>query len=157
MNPEFESDCLNKKQVMQEPGAKPIITQYERENKHKNLLSNSDYFLEGAKQMIESKTPFLAVILGFFAMENRANALIALHGYNIADHKCSQIFLSKMLKQDELAKTLSKAYSERIAFNYRLNLKSYQNKEEAEDFLNKIVIPFVEDVDKLIKEHKNHF
>ena len=156
MNPEFESDCLNKKQVMQEPGAKPIITQYERENKHKNLLSNSDYFLEGAKQILESKTPFLAVILGFFSMENRANALIALNGYDITNHKCAQIFLSKMLERRDLAEELSNAYSKRIAFNYRLNLKGYQNKEEAEDFLNKIVIPFAEKVDKLVKEYKNH-
>ena len=61
-----------------------------------------------------------------------------------------------MLERRDLAEELSNAYSKRIAFNYRLNLKGYQNKEEAEDFLNKIVIPFAEKVDKLVKEYKNH-
>src|SRR3989338_2723051 len=134
-NDKFAEDCLRERQTMQKPGASPITTQLERENKSKNSWSNSRYFLEGAKQIIEGNAPFLVFTLGFFSMEHAATALIAQKGYSITGHKCTQIFFSKMLNREDLAKALSRAYNARIAFNYRNNLSDYTDKTEAEEFL----------------------
>ncbi|MEK6853821.1 MAG: hypothetical protein AABX60_00675 [Nanoarchaeota archaeon] len=150
-NDKFAEDCLRERQTMQKPGASPITTQLERENKSKHSLSNSHYFLEGAKQILSGSTPYLAFPLGFFAMEHAANALIALKGYSITDHKCAQIFFSKLLNREDLAKALSRAYNARIAFNYRNNLNDYRDKTEAEEFLQNEVIPFIEEIKKLLK------
>ncbi len=148
----FADECLQERQVMQKPGASPIATQIERENKSKDSLSNSHYFLEGAKQIMNGNTPYLVFTLGFFAMEHAATALIAQKGYSIMDHKCGQIFFSKILNREDLAKALSRAYNARIAFNYRNNLSDYTDKVEAEEFLQKEVVPFMEEIEKLLKE-----
>ena len=149
-NNEFEEECLKEKEVVQKQGARPITTQLERDNNSKNSFSNANYFLEGARQIVKGATPYLVFTLGFFAMEHAANALIALKGYKIVDHKCAQMFLSKILNRDDLAKALSRAYNERIAFNYRYNLSSYADKKEAEDFLQNEVIPFINEITKLL-------
>ncbi len=147
----FADECLLERQVTQRPGATPIQTQLEREGKSKNSFSNSRYFLEGAKQILNGSTPYLVFTLGFFAMEHAATALIAQKGYSITDHKCAQIFFSKVLNREDLAKALSRAYNARIAFNYRNNLSDYMDKAEAEEFLQKEVAPFIEEIEKLLK------
>lgn len=147
----FTEECLKEREVVQKPGATPIQTQLERENKSRNSLSNSHYFLEGSKQILNGNTPYLVFTLGFFAMEHAATALIAQKGYSITDHKCAQIFFSKMLNREDLAKSLSRAYNARIAFNYRNNLSDYRDKTEAEEFLQNEVIPFIEEIGKLLK------
>lgn len=111
----FADECLWEREVTQRPGATPIQTQLERENKSKNSWS------------------------------------IAQKGYSITDHKCAQIFFSKALNREDLAKALSRAYNARIAFNYRNNLSDYTDKAEAEDFLQREVAPFIEEVEKLLK------
>ena len=146
----FAEECLKEKEVAQKPGASRILTQLDRTNACKNSLSNSKYFLEGAKQMLNGATPYLTITLGFFAMEHAANSLIAQKGYKVIDHKCAQIFISKMLNREDLAKALSKAYSTRVAFNYRNNLSEYTDKTEVEEFLQKEVMPFIEEVEKLV-------
>ena len=147
----FADECLKEQEVVQKPGAAPIQTQFERDNKSKNSWSNSRYFLEGARQLINGKTQYLVFTLGFFAMEHAATALIAQKGYSIIDHKCAQIFFSKMLNREDLSKALSLAYNKRIAFNYRYNLSDYADKSEAEEFLQKEVMPFLEEVEKLAR------
>lgn len=147
----FTEECLKEKEVIQKAGAYPISTQLERTNAIKNSLSNARYFLEGAKQIIGGTTPYLVFTLGFFAMEHAASSLIAQNGYKVTDHKCAQIFLSKMLNREDLAKALSRAYNSRIAFNYRYNLSDYTDKSEAEEFLQKEVMPFIEETGKLLK------
>lgn len=147
----FSEECLKEREVVQKPGATAIQTQLERENKSKNSWSNSRYFFEGAKQILDGKTPYLVFTLGFFAMEHAATALIAQKGYSVTDHKCAQIFFSKALNREDLAKALSRAYNARIAFNYRNNLSDYTDKAEAEDFLQKEVAPFIEEIEKLLK------
>ncbi|MBI2144226.1 hypothetical protein HYU17_03695 [Candidatus Woesearchaeota archaeon] len=150
-NSKFVEECLKEKEVINKPGASPILTQLERNNASRNSFSNARYFLEGAKQIIDGTTPYLVFTLGFFAMEHAANSLIAQNGYKVTDHKCTQIFLSKMLNREDLAKALSRAYNARIAFNYRQNLSDYTNKSEAEEFLQNEVMPFVGEIEELAK------
>ncbi len=147
----FADECLREREIVQKPGATPLQTQLERENKSRNSWSNSRYFLEGAKQILDGKTPYIVFTLGFFAMEHAATALIAKQGYSITDHKCAQIFFSKMLNREDLAKALSRAYNARIAFNYRNNLSDYIDKAEAEEFLQKEVVLFIEEIEKLLR------
>ncbi len=149
-NLKFTEECLKEREIVQKAGAAPITTQLDRGNTGKNAMSNAHYFLEGAKQIAGGATPYLVFTLGFFAMEHAANALIALNGYKITDHKCAQLFLSKALGREDLAKALSKAYHERITFNYRCNLSGYTDKTEAEDFLKNEVVPFIDEITKLL-------
>lgn len=153
IDPIFTDECLKERDIKQKAGAVPITTQLEKENKTKNSLSNSHYFLEGARQILGGNTPYIAFTLGFFAMEHAAVALIAQKGYSVTDHKCAQIFFSKILNREDLAKALSKAYNARIAFNYRNNLSDYTDKTEAQDFLQKQVTLFIEEVEKLLLVH----
>ena len=115
------------------------------------MLSNSDYFMKGAEEIIETKTPSLIFIIGFYAMEHRANALIAKHGFEVKDHKCSEIFLSG-LGYKSLAGSLSKAQFQRLN-HYNLNLDETDNKRAKEFFINTIK-PFINQIDILIKEIK---
>jgi len=150
MAEEFENECLKEKQITKQPGAVPIKEERERELRFKGFKSNSDYFLEGAKLVLETNAPYLAMVLGFFAMEHMINALIAKKGYLIKNHECAQMYLSKYLDRKDLAQNLSKAYNMRIAYNYRFNLKENPDKTEAERFVNEVVVPFIEEIDKLM-------
>ena len=38
-----------------------------------------------------------------------------------------------------------------ICYNYRNNFSDYKDKAEAEEFLQKEVIPFIEEIEKLLK------
>ena len=64
----FELECLKEKQIIKQPAAVKIKTETERNNKVKLMLSNSDYFMKGAEEIIETKTPSLIFIIGFYAM-----------------------------------------------------------------------------------------
>ncbi len=145
----FEDECLKEKQITKAPGAIKIKTETDKNNKVKLLLSNSDYFLKGAENVLETSTPSLVFIAGFYAMEHRSNALIAENGFDIKEHKCSEIFLSKLGFKD-LAKQLSNAETQRRN-HYNMNLDETGNKR-AKEFFDKIVKPFVEEIDRLIEE-----
>jgi len=152
MDEEFETECLKEKQITKKPGAVEIKEARDKELRYKSLLANSDYFLEGAKLILGTNVAYLAITLGFFAMEHAANALIAKQGYLIKNHECTQMFLSKLLNRKDLAADLSKAYQMRIAFNYRFNLEEKEDKSDAERFVNEAVVPFIQEIDKLFEK-----
>ncbi len=147
----FEVECLKEKQVIKQPGAVKIKTETEKNNKVKLMLSNSDYFMKGAEEILVTKTPSIIFIIGFYAMEHRANALIAKHGFEVKDHKCSEIFLSE-LGYKSLAESLSKVQSQRLN-HYNMNLDEIGNKRAQELFINTIN-PFINQIDILIKDIK---
>ena len=78
---EFDEKCLQKRTVASGPSVKII-----QDEKIKNQIANqhnenSRYFLEGARNLLNTNTPLLAVIVGYFAMEHKANQLLALNSY----------------------------------------------------------------------------
>ena len=150
MDKKFKEECLDKENAV------PFKSKVEAKKKFEEYNSNADYFLKSAQNLLESDTPNTAVTFGFFAMEHKVNALIALYGYDIKMHECTPIFLSRILNRKDLAKRISDASKLRIDYNYRLDLKS-KDREEVNDFINLDVILFIKEVDKLIKEYKWSF
>src|SRR3989338_3677791 len=149
---DFKEKCLSKRTIFQEPTVTRIENKEQMRalaDQHKN---NSEYFFEAANNMLNSSTPLAAILIAHFAMEHKANQLLALHGYKVGSHACSQIGLSKIAGRKDLAKKLSDIFTLRQSIGYRLTLKqSEKSKEEAEKTFDEIVQPFFEGVDKMVK------
>jgi len=144
---EFQSKCIDKTHV------KKLDTQQVMDTQSKLFIKNSDYFLKGAKSILESETPYLTPILGFFAMENRVKALaIKKLGYEIENHKCCEIFLEHEIKDSNLLEIYTNAWSTRKDCNYQMDLKAQTNSEDMGEFVSKILEPFIKEIDKLIDE-----
>ena len=85
-------------------------------------------------------------------MEHKVNEILALNGYKVESHICTQICLSRVLGYKDLAKKLSLVFNLRQAAGYRMFLKHGEaEKENVKKIMNEIVLPFIEDIDKLIK------
>ena len=144
---DFDEDCLKEKQITKKPGATIIKTEAEKNNKVKLMISNSNYFLKGSEEILNTKTPSIVFIIGFYAMEHRANALIIKNGYEVKDHYCSEIFLSK-LGYKELAKQLSYAESQRRNhYNMNLDENTIKRSKESSD---KTVKEFIQEIDNIM-------
>ncbi len=103
--------------------------------------------------MLQSKTPLLAILLGYFAMEHKANQLIALQGYKVESHICTQLAISRIVGRKDLAQKLSTVFNERQDIGYRLFYRENKNEHTyAKEFVEKQILHFVSEVDKLIKE-----
>lgn len=155
LDKEFEEKCLSKRTVTQEPSV-TIIEDKEITSTAEQHNNNAAYFLKGAKFLLNSPTPLLAVLIGHFAMEHKGNQLLALHGYKVESHICTQIGLSRVIGRKDLAKKLSDIFTLRQKIGYRMHLKpqSEEDKNMAEKTTNETVIPFFEEVDKLIGQVK---
>ena len=153
MDKEFEEKCLLKRTVTLEPTVSEIKNDRSKQflaEQHKN---NSEYFLECSKNLLSSTTPLAAVLIGHFAMEHKGNQLLAMHGYKVESHICTQIGLSRIVGRKDLAKKLSDIFTLRQGVGYRMTLKqSEESRTEAEKTINETVIPFFEEVKKLIGE-----
>src|SRR3989344_1567013 len=111
MDKEFEEKCLNRRTITVEPAVSRIEDDRTMQHLSKQHKNNSEYFLEGAKNLLNSPTPLLAVIIGHFAMEHKGNQLLALHGYKAESHICTQIGLSRIAGKKSLAKKLSDVFA----------------------------------------------
>ena len=155
MDKEFEEKCLVKRTVTLESTVSEIKDDRSKQflaEQHKN---NSEYFLESAKNLLNSTTPLAAILTGHFAMEHKGNQLLALHGYKVESHICTQIGLSRIVGRKDLAKKLSDIFTLRQSVGYRMTLKqSEESRAEAEKTVNETVVPFFEEIEKLISEIK---
>jgi len=123
---EFEEKCLSKRTVTQEPSV-TIIEDKEIPSTAEQHKNNAGYFLECAKNLLDTSTPLAAILIGHFAMEHKGNQLLALHGYKVESHICTQIGLSRIVGRKDLAKKLSGIFTLRQGVGYRMTLK--QSKE----------------------------
>ena len=149
---EFEEKCLSERTIIQKPTVIRIAKKELREIAAEQHKNNAEYFLECAKNLLSSSTPLAAVLIGHFAMEHKGNQLLALHGYKVESHICTQIGLSRIVGRKDLAKKLSGIFTLRQGIGYRMTLKqSKESRSEAEKAINETVIPFFEEVDKLVE------
>ncbi|MBI2146659.1 hypothetical protein HYU22_04940 [Candidatus Woesearchaeota archaeon] len=155
MDLQFEAKCLSKRTITVEPSVFPITSQEQRESlaiQHKN---NAAYFLECATNLLRSATPSVAILIAYFSMEHKANQLLALYGYKVESHLCTQIGLSKIAQRKDLAKMLSEIFTLRQNIGYRLTLtQNQESKLAAERIISEILIPFTQEIDKLAREPK---
>ncbi len=149
---EFEEKCLSKRTITQDASVSIIHEKKTMQSIAEQHKSNSDYFLECAKNLLGTSTPLAAILIGHFAMEHKGNQLLALHGYKVESHICTQIGLSRIAGRKDLAKMLSGIFTLRQSIGYRMVLKqSQESKTEAEKAVNETVLPFFEEIDKLIE------
>ncbi|MBI1935869.1 hypothetical protein HYS31_05500 [Candidatus Woesearchaeota archaeon] len=151
MDKEFEEKCLLTRNVTLEPTVTEVKDERSKQFLAEQHKGNSEYFLECAKNLLRSTTPLAAVLIGHFAMEHKGNQLLALHGYKVESHICTQIGLSRIVGRKDLAKKLSDIFTLRQSVGYRLTLeRSDESRIEAEKIMNETVIPFFEEVEKLV-------
>ncbi len=152
---DFEEKCLNKRTINVSPTVTIIEQEEEKQslaNKHKN---NSEYFLDGVQNLLKSNTPLLAILMGYFAMEHKSNQILALNGYKVESHICTQIALSRILKRKDLAKKISAVFESRQNVGYRMFLKhSEEERRNVEKIINEYVIHFIKEIDQMIKEEE---
>jgi len=150
----FKDDCLQTDRLVKKGAGAEIIKEGSKaESLYEQLNAASHYYLKGAKELLESDVPYLVFVIGFFAVEFKANALLALHGIKIIEHFCSPIALSRVLNDKDLAKMYSDAYDLRITYNYRIDYRALgEGKGDAQKFMQDFVMPFIEKASKLIEE-----
>ena len=150
---EFEERCLSKRTITQDASVSRIKEKRTMQSISEQHKNNSDYFLECAKNLLDTSTPLAAILIGHFAMEHKGNQLLALHGYKVESHICTQIGLSRIVGRKDLAKKLSSIFTLRQGVGYRMTLKQgKESRSEAEKTINETVIPFFEEIDKLIND-----
>src|SRR3989338_519347 len=150
---EFKEKCLSERAIMQKPTVIPIAKKELKEMAAEQHKNSSEYFLECAKNLLKSSTPLAAILVSHFAMEHKGNQLLALHGYKVESHICTQIGLSRIMGRKDLAKNLSDIFTLRQAVGYRLTLKqSEESRREAEKTIDEAVLPFFEEVNRLVED-----
>ena len=147
---EFEEKCLSERTITQKPSVSLIAEKSLKVAVAEQHKSNAEYFLECARNLLGSSTPLAAILIGHFAMEHKGNQLLALHGYKVESHICTQIGLSRIVERKDLAKKLSDIFILRQSVGYRMTLRqSEESRKEAKRIVDEIVIPLFEEVDKL--------
>ncbi len=152
MDNEFIETCMSKRTKEVEPSvaeiSNPVIIG-NIANSHKTL---SHYFLKGAQSILESDTPLLAILLGYFSMEQKSYELLARKGLKVTSHVCGIMSLSRVIGRKDLASALSKAYDNRLEVNYLGNIKTIEiDRFRAETFIDKTMIPFLNEINKILK------
>ena len=152
---EFTEKCMKARTITIPPTVAAISRGELAKSLAEQHQNNSEYFIEGAKNLVNSNTPLLVILVGYFAMEHKAHQLLALKGYKIESHICIQMALSRIVERKDLARKLSEMFESRQNVGYRMFL---QNNEEGKRLADKImkeeIIPFLEEIDKLIQEAK---
>ena len=129
MDKEFEEKCLSERTITQKPSVSLIAEKGLREIVAEQHKSNADYFLECAMNLLRSSTPLAAVLISHFAIEHKGNQLLALHGYKVESHICTQMGLSRIIGRKDLAKKLSDIFTLRQSIGYRMTLKQSEEKQ----------------------------
>ena len=151
MDKEFMENCMSRRTKVIDPSAIEISNPVEINNlaKSHNILGR--YFLESAKSALASSTPLLAILLGYFAMEQKTYELLARKGLKVTSHVCAIMGLSRVVERKDLASVLSKAYDNRLEVNYLGNIKTAElDRERANKFMVETALPFINEIDKII-------
>ncbi|HLC96163.1 MAG TPA: hypothetical protein VJH97_02485 [Candidatus Nanoarchaeia archaeon] len=156
MNKEFEDICMKKRIKEIEPSAVFITSPVRISNLAISCSQLSTYFLYGAEDMLTGRSPLLAILLGYFAMEHKAYEILVLNGVKITSHVCAIKGLSRIIMRKDLAAILSKAYENRLEVNYLGNMKTAElDRARAKEFMEKTAVPFISAIDKIIGRLKD--
>ena len=153
MDKEFIETCMSKRTKEIEPSVIEITNPIVIENLANSHNTLSNYFLNGAKSIVNTDTPLLAILLGYFSMEQKTYQLLAKKGLKVTSHVCGIMGLSRVINRKYLATALSKAYDNRLEVNYLGNIKTIEtDKIRAETFIDKTVVPFINEVNQILKQ-----
>jgi len=155
MDKEFEKTCMKKRIKEIEPSVVEITNPVQIANLAKSTSMLSAYFLNGAEYTLNSNSPLLSILLAYFAMEHKTYEILALNGLKVTSHICAIKGLSRVVERKDLAETLARAYENRLEVNYLGNIKTVDlDRNRAKNFIEKIVIPFIKEIDKNVSKLK---
>lgn len=155
MDKEFKDMCMLKRTKEIEPSAVEISNPVEISNLAKSHKILGSYFLKGAESILNSDSPLLAILLAYFAMEQKTYEILALNGLKVTSHVCAIKGLSRVIGKKELAAALSKAYENRLEVNYLGNIKTVElDRDRAKKFVDETALPFIENINEIILEMK---
>lgn len=146
----WREECMKPVETTKGPGAGTIDEVTERRRMASRKSQNSDYFLRAAKNQLKTDTPRAAVVLGYFAAENKVEEALALSGYEVYTHLCTIKGLSRVLEKKELARRLEKAYKKRKDVNYQTELG--ESDGSAEKYIEERIEPLIEEVNQIVEE-----
>ena len=149
----WEEECIQEISTTKGPGAESIDEVTEQSRIADRKRKNSEYFLRAARNQLETDTAQAAVVLGYFAAENKVEEALAHAGYEVHTHLCTIKGLSRVLERKELAQDLEKAYSMRKQVNYETDLG--QNDESARRFVVERIEPLIEEIDEVVDDLRN--
>lgn len=140
----FREECL-------EPGRlRPLNTLTERRREAAAARRLSEVRMAAARRLLGSDAEQLAVGNAAFAMEFKANELLARSGWRSKSHVCTQVALSKLLGRKDLAGALSRAYHDRQAFDYTSDPDVMESAASVEEFIE-VAGEYIADVEAAIR------
>lgn len=128
----WKEECMQKIETAKGPGAETINEKTDQTRIAERKNQNSSYFLRAADSQLETDTPQAAIVLGYFAAENKVEEALSHAGYEVHTHLCTIKGLSRVLERKDLAQELEQAYSMRKEVNYETDLgqKIYGGKNK---------------------------
>lgn len=115
MTLDFDRDCLAEGRI------RPLQTLTERSREAARFRTLAQTRMAAARILLGTEAEGLVVGHAAFAMEFKANELLALAGWLSKSHVCSQVALSRLLGRVDLAAALSKAYADRQVYDYTID------------------------------------
>jgi len=148
---EWQEDCMEEREITVGPGAKTIDSPTEQKRLAERKKSNSDYFLQAARNLLGTDTPAGVFVLGHLAVEKKVEQALALKGYKVNTHICTIKGLSRVLEEKDLSKDMDRIYKRRQDVNYETEITE-EVEDDAERFMEERVEPFIEDMDEVIED-----
>lgn len=142
---------MEEKEITVGPGAKTIGSPTEQDRLAERKESNSEYFLNAARNLLGTDTPAGVFVLGHLAVEKKVEQALALKGYKVNTHICTIKGLSRVLEEKDLSKDMDRIYKRRQDVNYETEITD-RIEEEAEEFMDERVKPFIEDMNGIIED-----
>lgn len=146
----WREDCMEERKITVGPGAKTVGRPTEQERLAKRKKSNSEYFLNAARNLLGTDTPAGVFVLGHLAVEKKVEQALALKGYKVDTHICTIKGLSRVLEEKELSKDMDRIYKRRQNVNYETEITD-TIEEEAEEFMDERIDPFIEEMIEIVK------
>lgn len=147
---EWREDCMEEKEITVGPGAKTIGSPTEQKRLAERKESNSNYFLNAARNLLDTDTPAGVFVLGHLAVEKKVEQALALKGYKVDTHICTIKGLGRVLEEKELAEDMDRIYKRRQNVNYETEITD-TIENDAEEFMEKRVEPFIENMNEIIE------
>lgn len=147
---EWKEDCMEEKEKTVGPGAQTVESPTEQQRLAKRKESNSEYFLNAARNLLETDTPAGVFVLGHLAVEKKVEQALALKGYKVDTHVCTIKGLSRVLEEKDLAGDMDRIYKRRQNVNYETEITE-TIEDEAQEFMENRVEPFIEEMNEIIE------
>lgn len=127
---EFENRCIKQGNI------RPINTQTDRDAVAATQQRIATDCIEAAEALVGTKGEARAVGQAYFAMEHKANELLARNGWESKAHDCTAAALEMMLKRKDLADRLALSYRDRKKYDYTHDPRDLATGKKLRDLID---------------------